>query len=332
MFYLSIFIFSVTCLFNACENVGGFLTIGGFLLFFNQKNVTIAVTDSGLGGLSVTADSVKKMQKFSIFRKADFVFFNALFSNAGGYNSLSTRAEKLRIFNNALYSLEKNYSPDIILIACNTLSVLYPATEFAGKTSTPVIGIIATGVDLIADSLKTDPEAGVIIFGTQTTIEEGTHKEQLVEKGFLSDRILTQSCPDLVPYIERGYDSDETEMLILAYVDESLQKARNGVNSLYISFNCTHYGYSLELWKEAFLSLGVQPRAFLNPNSSMADFLFKPQLRGRFSDTLISVKVVSKVEISQEKMDSIGKYLAEISLETASALQNYELKPELFTH
>lgn len=332
LFIFMILIVWAGCLFNSCTDKQTFAREDKLADFFDLHKVTIAVTDSGLGGLSVTADAVNKMKKHKVFSNADFLFFSSLFSNSGGYNSLPSREEKIRVFNSALHSLEKNYTPDIILIACNTLSVLYSDTDFARTTATPVIGIVSAGVDMIAEKLKANPEAGVIIFGTQTTVEEGTHKAQLLEKGFLSDRIITQSCPDLVPYIERGYDSDETEMLILAYVDESLQKARNGVYPLYVSFNCTHYGYSLKLWKDAFHSLGVKPHAYLNPNLIVANILFQPGFRNRYSSTNISVKVVSMVKIGPEKRASIGKYLAEISPETASALQNYELKPDLFTH
>lgn len=298
--------------------------------FFQKNDVTIAVTDSGLGGLSIMADAAERMRKAKIFRKVNFVFFNALFSNEGGYNSLKSREEKIRIFDSVLRSLEKNFRPDLILIGCNTLSTIYDDTSFSKETSIPVVGIIEAGVELIAQNLKASPNSKVIIFATQTTVSEETHKMKLEEKGILPDRIILQACPELVNYIEKGYDSEETGMLISAYIDEALQKVENIQSPLCASLNCTHYGYSIDLWREAFKSNGLEPLAFLNPNSRMSDFLFESQRWNRFMSTEISSKAVSMVKISQEKMDSIGKWLKGTSPQTAEALSNYELKENLF--
>jgi len=298
--------------------------------FFLKNEVTIVVTDSGLGGLSIMADAVERMRESKIFQKVNFVFFNALFSKEGGFNSLKTRKEKIQIFDSALKSLEENYNPDLILIGCNTLSVIYDDTSFSEEARIPVVGIVEAGVDLIAQKLETSPESKVIIFGTHTTIKEETHKKKLEESGIPSPRIIVQACPELVNYIEKDYASDETEMLISAYVAEALHKMKDIQSPLYVSLNCTHYGYSLELWEEAFQSSKVKPLGFLNPNSKMIDFLFEQQEQNRFERTEISISVVSMIEIGEEKIESIGKRLGETSPQTRDALSFYELKPNLF--
>ena len=298
-------------------------------IFFQKDNVIVGVTDSGLGGLSVMAEATERMKEAGIFRKVNFVYFNALFSEAG-YNSLKSHAEKVQIFNSALYSLEKNFHPDLILIACNTLSVIYGETLFSKKSSIPVAGIVDTGVELIGESLKKNPDSLVIIFATKTTVEEGTYKKMLIEKGFEPERIITEPCTELVNYIEKDYQSDETDMLIFFCVDEALKKVPDPKPPLYASLNCTHFGYSLELWKKAFEKQGIKPLAILNPNSRMIDFLFEPQRLGRFKETEIRARVVSMVEISQEKIKSLGEWLRNLSPQAASALESYELKPNIF--
>ncbi|MBN1224166.1 MAG: aspartate/glutamate racemase family protein [Candidatus Aminicenantes bacterium] len=298
--------------------------------FFRKKSVTIAVMDSGLGGLSIMADAVERMREAKVFSEVRFVFFNALFSNEGGYNGLRSRKEKIRVFNSALQGLEKQYRPDLILIGCNTLSALYNDTAFSRQAQIPVKGIIDAGVELIAQHLRASPVAKVLLFATQTTISEKIYEDELAQRGFLRERIVSEACPDLVPYIEKGPHSDETEMLIYAYVDEALQKSGNLGSALYVSFNCTHYGYSLELWKKAFRSLGTEPLGYLNPNFKMNDFLFTVQKSSRFPETHISADVVSMVPIDKERIDSIGNWIKELSPQTAAALKNYSYKENLF--
>jgi len=298
--------------------------------FFAKEEVTVAVTDSGLGGLSVMANALERMREAGIFQKAHFVFFNALFSNEGGYNSLREREQKIRIFDSALRSLEKHINPDVILIGCNTLSALYEDTAFSHQTTIPVKGIIEAGVELIATNLKTHPESRVILFGTQTTVSERIYEQKLVERGFLRERIVSQACPDMVPYIEKGYDSDETEMLIYAYVDEAVRRAGTGSSHLFVSLNCTHYGFASKLWTKAFQSIGITPLGFLNPNNRMNDFLFPDAQRHRFDHTDVSASVIAMVPIDAQRIASIGGWLNAVSPKTAAALRNYTHHPNLF--
>jgi glutamate racemase len=298
--------------------------------FFQKQRVTVAVTDSGLGGLSVVAEAVRKMKEARIFERADFVFFNALFSNEGGYNSLKARPEKILVFDSALEGLYGNSHPDIILIGCNTLSVLYKDTRFSKQTEIPVVGIVDSGVALIAQSLQDHPEASVIIFGTPTTISEGTYPSELEKQGFAAERIQARSCPELESYIENDARGDETGMLISGCVSEAVEKLSSPPPPLLVSLNCTHYGYSLPFWEKAFEEAGIKPLAVLNPNFRMTDALFEQKFVGRYQKTEVTARVVSMVEISRQKIDSLAPWLERISPETAEALRRYELRPTLF--
>jgi len=290
----------------------------------------IAIIDSGLGGLSVVAESVKKVKESRVFESCEFIFFNALFSNEGGYNSLRTREEKILVFSSALESLERKFQPDIILIGCNTLSVLYEDTPFSRKTRVPVVGIIDSGVELIAAALREHPEASVVIFATPTTVSEGVYRERLLKLGCPDERIQTQSCPELESFIENNPQGEETGMLISAAVSEAVQKFPSPPSSLLASLNCTHYGYSLPLWEQALDEIGVKPWAILNPNSRLADVLVNKECPGRHPKTEVGVRAVSMVEISRRKIDALAPWLERISLETADALRRTEHDPFLF--
>jgi glutamate racemase len=298
--------------------------------FFQKNRVTIAVMDSGLGGLSVLAEAARRMKETGVFERVDFVFFNALFSNEGGYNSLKTRQEKILVFDSALEGLHDSFRPDVILIGCNTLSVLYKDTLFSKRSVIPVIGIVNSGVELIAQGLRDHPDASVIIFGTATTISERTYPNELERLGFAAGRIHGQSCPELENFIENDPQGDETGMLISGCMSEALEKLPSPPPPLLISLNCTHYGYSLPLWERAFEEAGFKPLAVLNPNSRMTDILFDPRHFGRFKKTEIRIRAVSMVEISRPKIDALAAQLERTSPETAEALRLYEHKPDLF--
>jgi len=298
--------------------------------FFKKEAVTVAVTDSGLGGLSVLAEAVRRMKETRTFKEADFVFFNALFSNEGGYNSLKSREEKIRVFDSALESLQSNFRPDIVLIACNTLSVLYKETGFSKRSEIPVVRIVDPGLELIAGAMREHPEASVILFGTPTTIAERTFQEGLANLGFAAGRIHAQSCPELESFIENDPQSEETGMLISGFVSEAIQRLLSPPPPLLVSLNCTHYGYSLPFWEKALEESAVKPLAILNPNPRMTDVLINGEHGGRFDKTETSIRVISMVEISPRKVDSLAPLLERISPETAAALRRYEKRSGLF--
>jgi glutamate racemase len=295
-----------------------------------KDSITVVVTDSGLGGLSVVADAAEKFRQNPVFKEVKLVFFNALFTGDAGYNGLQSRDEKLKVFSSALQSMQDRFAPDIILVACNTLSVLVPDTKFAKSSTTPVVGIVENGVEQIADQLQDKPSARNIIFATQTTVDEATHKNLLLEQGFSDEQIVTQSCPQLTLHIEQGYDSTYTEMLIDAYVDEALSGMGEVAGPLSVSFNCTHFGYSMEFWKQAFASRGVEVQAVLDPNTEMVDFLLPAPLHQRYQQSEVAVKVVSMIDIPADRQDSIGRWLHAVSPPTETALRDFELRPDLF--
>jgi glutamate racemase len=317
----------------ACERRDGAARAdSGLARVFAKSDVTIAVVDSGLGGLSIMAELASRLGDARIFRRADLVFFNALFSNDSGYNSLPTRGEKIAVFDSALRSLAGLVHPDAILIGCNTLSVLLPDTPFARSGAVPVLGIVEPGVEMIAACLaaaSASPAPPVLIFGTETTVAEGEHRKRLAERGVADARIFTQACPELASFIEKGPLSEETGLLIESYVDEALAKLAASQKDIVVGLCCTHFGYSLDLWKKAFAARGVRAD-MVNPNAGLAEAMVPARLRGRAPSTEIRARALSMVEIGPEKIAGLGPRLRFASPEVAAALAGYELRPDLF--
>jgi len=298
-------------------------------LLANKQDVTILVTDSGLGGLSVAAELETRLSRSGIFRQARIVFYNALFDKIG-YNGLDSEKEKVRIFNKVLKAMNKKYKPDLLLIACNTLSVLYDQTSFSKKSRFPVVGIVESGVDLITRQFESTPEATVIIFGTKTTIESEAYKKALMARGIPATSIVGQACHKLAGAIERGVDSEETVGYIRQFVQEAITKVEDKSRLIFGSLNCTHYGYARKHFEEAFSLNGHPGITLIDPNQRMIDFLFQPQCLNRYPETKVSIETISKLEITDQVKASLSPFLAKVSPATAEALKNYIFDPELF--
>jgi glutamate racemase len=295
----------------------------------NKEDVTILITDSGMGGLSVAADLSARLPESGVFRNARVVFYNAQFAGTG-YNGLDSEEEKALIFGEVLDAMMEQYDPDMILIACNTLSVVYENTEFAKNPPIPVVGIVDTGVDLIADQFQKTPDATAIVFGTLTTIESGVHKDLLVSQGFPEDRIVGQAAHRLAGAIERGPDSEETMTYIRQFVGEALEKVGEPEGPIFGSFNCTHFGFARDQFATAFAEAGYPEVELLDPNPMMSDFLFQPPYLYRHPQTNMTVEVVSKLEFTEQERGAIGPLLRAVSPAAADALDNYTFDPELF--
>ncbi len=301
--------------------------------FYKKDKVVVLVTDSGLGGLSVMADIAGKFEKEHPFKEVQLIFANALADTNYLYNQMSSTDEKVGVFNDALTGMTQNYHPDIIMIACNTLSVIYPLTEFSRSTEIPVIDIVDFGVKMMLDYLHDHPDDAVVIMGTPTTIAQDSHCQRLIDAGIAPERIVTQPCDMLESEIQNDPESDITETMIDMYASEAVDKlpAESGLG-LGVGLCCTHYGYSGKSFESSFATLSGKNVKVLNPNTAMSRFLFRPEYDNRYESTGISARVVSRVPISKEAVASIGKMLSKDSEPVAEALRSYELNRNLFTY
>ncbi|HEX7615540.1 MAG TPA: hypothetical protein VF554_09700 [Thermoanaerobaculia bacterium] len=295
-----------------------------------KPDVTIVVTDSGLGGLSVAADLAARLPESGIVRSARIVFVNAEPDTAFGYNDMKLEADKIRIFDGALAAMEARWKPDLILIACNTLSVVFPRTEHAKKGGTETVEIVGLGADLIRRELAAEPDATAVVFATKTTIESGAHKKILVGNGVPADHVVGEACPKLAGAIERGASSDETVAYVKKFVAEALEKRPVKGGPLVVSLNCTHYGYVKPLWEQAFAGAGYPGVKVLDPNPLMTDLVLKEGGARRCPGTKVSVEVVSKVPIDEGTRRNLGALLRQVSPKTADALGRYHREPALF--
>lgn len=300
--------------------------------FIGKKKIKIAITDSGLGGMSVVAGVEEKLKVQSPFEEVELIFFNALPKKGIGYNSMSSPEKKASVFNEVLAAIEKNYSPDIILIACNTLSVVYPLTKFYRESNTPVLGIVDFGVDMILEELKSNPNSNVVLFGTETTIQSASHKENLINKGISEKNIISQACPGLESEIQNDPESFTTLGMIEMYTDDAISKIDKSDQPVIAALCCTHYGFVSDEILSALKKLTSSEVKILNPNEAMINAVVNYKEASEFSDVKVDVTVTSQAEITENERESIGYIIEKKGPLSAKALRNYEHKQNLFNY
>ena len=309
--------------------------------FYAKDEVTICVTDVGLGGMSVLSEIERRLQDNPIFAKVTLLYYNSAVTP--GYTQRPV-ADQISIFDSALKGMAP-YSPDIILIACNTLSVIYAETDYAKTCPIPVMSIVDFGVALFADKMLADPASVALIFGTDTTAEVAAHRVALEKRGVAGERVIMKGCPKLATNIQgKGADSPEADALLGKFVGEAWDVMAEGgtsggvtaekglapVSAVYAGMCCTHYGYSLPLWNKhlatnaALGKGGIDTSVVtecINPNSDMAGYIFKNSTRAPSEKTDITIRVLSMVPLTTE-IDSIAPLLSGPSGDGLRAYEN----------
>ncbi len=295
----------------------------------NKERINLLVTDSGLGGLSICAEVTDNLIRGRGVGDLTVVYFNAWPLPNKGYNDLGDDSQRIRVFGSAVSAMNQ-YDPDLICIACNTLSVIFHQGNLTTRVQAPVVDIIDFGVEMIADRLNRHPDSTALILGTQTTISSNAHKKRLAKRGFLGDRIAQQNCHGLAGAIERDPDSQEVECLANQFMAEAAASLAPGTKHIYAALCCTHYGYCQALIRKTLARHTGAKVDIINPNQAMSDHICFTLKKDRFSAVNAKVKVVSRVPLSPDKIDAISKRIEQVSLQTAQALRDYELISDLF--
>jgi glutamate racemase len=273
----------------------------------------ILITDSGVGGVSVVAYAERFVRTQGFSEPVRLTFANAAPANDYGYNSMPSRQAKIETFDRFLRNVTARYAPDMIYVACNTLSVLLP------EVSVPAKGIIETGVNLLARALS--PDAYALIFATQTTTDSGVYPRALQERGVDAARVVSQACPGLADIISEDREGSKARAEIDRWVDAALAKVDDRNAPVVACLACTHYGYRKNFFQDALGAATV-----INPNESAVGDLLE---RGGASRD-VEVEFVTRYAIPQATLDTLRWLLEPISPRTVDAMQHFIHVPDLF--
>lgn len=295
----------------------------------SNDSITILVTDSGLGGMSICAGVENKLREIKSFKEVNLIYFNALPEKGKGYNQMPSLEIKAEVFNKALISMEEKFKPDLIMIACNTLSVVYPHTEFSRTAKTPVLGIVDFGVSMILSELKNN-SSEIIILGTPTTVNAGTHKQKLIENGVSKSKVISQACPNLESEIQENPHSQNVITLIEQYLGETVQNLNDSNEQIIAALCCTHYDFSKEIFQSVFDNLTNRKVLILNPNELMINAIILKDNVNKFNNCNIKVRVVSRALIYDNEKFAISSLIKSFAPLSALSLESYKHDINLF--
>jgi glutamate racemase len=290
----------------------------------------ILITDSGVGGLSVCAYAERFVRTHGFREPVRLTFANAAPENDYGYNSMPSREVKLQTFDRFLTNVTERYAPDVIYVACNTLSVLLPDTPYVRKAVIPVSGIVETGAGLLLRELEADPRSLAMIFGTQTTVDAGAYPRLLEAQGVEASRIISQACPGLADTISEDREGARSRSEIVHWVGAAIEKMGRTGKPVVACLACTHYGYRKDLFAGALADAGIEA-IVVNPNERAVGDLFGTAVNAAAEiNRDVEVEFVTRYAIPAATVDALTWFLRDISPRTVAAMRNFVHLPDLF--
>jgi glutamate racemase len=209
----------------------------------------IIVCDSGLGGLNIASRFFAEENK--ALEACELIYFNAYPAPDCGFNKLPSCRAQEEVFRDVLEGMKK-FSPDLCLIACNTLSIVYERLAKWYTPEFPVVGIVDVAVDALFRALNENPGSQLLILGTKSTVESGVYAQRVAEKGIDPARIKALGCPGLATLLESDPAAPEVSERIRNYASDAAKMFDGKVEKLFLGLCCTHFGFAADIWLRRF--------------------------------------------------------------------------------
>ena len=182
----------------------------------------IGVFDSGVGGLTVVHELVRRLPHESI------IYFGDTARVPYGPKS----AETVRRYSREAAAYLTSRNVKALVVACNTATA-HAYDDLKDHLKIPVIGVIEPGARAAAQTTRSQ-RVGVI--GTAGTIRSGAY--DFAVRSLLPDaRVYAQSCPLFVPIIEEGWSSHPAARLIA----QEYLRPLHDLDVDVLVLGCTHY-------------------------------------------------------------------------------------------
>jgi glutamate racemase len=188
----------------------------------NINSAPVGVFDSGIGGLTVVREIIKRLPRENIIYLGD--------TARVPYGTKSSRTVAAYSLNNARFLRSKGIK--MLVVACNTSSAV-SLPSLNGELDIPVIGVIEPGARKAAVTTKSG-RVGVI--GTPSTIKSSAYKKAL-EAASPGVEVYSKACPLFVSLADEGWTEGEISELIAKEYLAPLREHEIDV----LVLGCTHY-------------------------------------------------------------------------------------------
>jgi glutamate racemase len=185
-------------------------------------NKPIGIFDSGIGGLTVMKELIRRLPF------EDVIYFGDTARVPYGIKSKET-VVRFSV-ENVLFLMDLNVK--LIIVACNTSSSL-ALSKLKRNFKVPIIGVITPGVQAAVESTRSG-RIGVI--GTAATIGSGVYEKEIKRRN-PKLKVFSKFCPLFVPLAEEGWFKDKVAYEVAERYLSPLKKAK--VDTLILG--CTHY-------------------------------------------------------------------------------------------
>jgi glutamate racemase len=182
----------------------------------------IGVFDSGIGGLTVVSELLRRMPNERI------TYFGDTARVPYGPKSPATVLRYSEEAASYLLALDVK----VIVIACNTATA-HAGARLSATLPVPVVGVIEPGARAAVQATRT---ARVGVIGTAGTIRSGAY-DLAVRRRLPDARVYAQPCPLFVPLVEEGWRTHGAARLIAQEYLEPLHDMDVDV----LILGCTHY-------------------------------------------------------------------------------------------
>lgn len=182
----------------------------------------IGLFDSGIGGLTVAREIIKRLPNYSLLYLGD--------TARTPYGNKS--AEVVAEYGVEAVKFLLSKGAKIIIVACNTVSAVGLEAIRQAYPEVPLFDVISPAVTAIHEQNQ-GHHIGVI--GTRTLVGSGVYQKLLNQHG--KYQVTAKAAPLLVPLVEEGWlNKTETKKIIKNYLNPFKQAQ---IDTLVLA--CTHY-------------------------------------------------------------------------------------------
>ena len=195
-----------------------------------MDNRAIGVFDSGLGGLTVVKELIKKLPN------EDIIYFGDTARVPYGSHNRETIIEFAKQDLNFLLS----HDVKAVLVACGTASST-ALEELKKSTDVPVLGVIEAAAQSAARATKNKK---IAVLATSATIKSHAYSKAIAVE-YPDVSVVEKACPLFVPLVENGY-IDRGNVVTGLVIDDYLKGISDfGFDTVILG--CTHYPIIKEL-------------------------------------------------------------------------------------